>query len=369
MKFVIFMGFVSLFADMSYEGARSISGAYLATLGVSAILIGILIGLGEFLGFFLRIFSGYFADKSRMYWPLTFIGYFLVFSIPLIYFSNSWRIVILLLILERVGKAIRTPARDAIISFATSKIGIGRGFGIHEALDQIGAMIGPLIVFLSLYFGFEYKESFGFLFLPTIFMTFLLFLARREYKTEITLPRDTKIGKISFKYMFFTIFSLAGFVNFQLIAYHFESNAIFNKEMIPLLYALAMGTDAISAFISGKFYDKFSLKFLSVIPLLTPISIFFTFSLNPIAGILLFGAILGMHESIMRAGVAEVSSADKRATAYGIFNTANGIGFLVGGVAFGFLYNNLQLMLLFSILSETIALVSLLFIIKGRVYS
>src|SRR3989338_3816946 len=144
-RFIILLGVVSLFGDITYEGARSVTGPYLAILGASAGIVGLISGLGEFIGYGLRLFSGYVADRTKSYWTATFIGYGLIFSIPILAFTNHWQTALIFIMLERMGKAIRSPARDAILSHATAQVGRGFGFGIHEAMDQIGAIIGPLI--------------------------------------------------------------------------------------------------------------------------------------------------------------------------------------------------------------------------------
>lgn len=367
MKFVILMGLVSLFADITYEGARSISGAFLATFGISALMLGFFSGIGELFSYSIRIFSGLLADKTRKYWFMTFLGYSMVFAIPAIYFANSWQLVVLLLLLERLGKALRSPSRDALISFSTSKIGHGKGFGLHEALDQIGAIIGPIIVFFAIFFGFSYHESFGFLLIPSFLMIIALFLAKKEYTSE-EIPYKRTSGGLDreiYYYMAFSALSLAGFANFQLIAYHFEIRQLFDREIIPILYAIAMGVDALSALIAGRFYDKFGLNTLFLIPILTPLSVLFTLSLSPVFGVVLYGIVLGMQESIARAGVAELSSESRRATSYGIFNAANGLGFFFGGITLGFLYDlSLEFMFTFSFFVEFIAVLFLVVTLK-----
>jgi MFS family permease len=147
---ILLFGIVSLFGDIVYEGVRSISGPFLASVGATAVIIGFFSGLGEFLTYFLRVFSGYISDKKKIYWPLTIIGYSLICCLPFLAFAKIWQVAIILLLLERIGKAIRTPSRDTLISFAGKSIGYGKSFGIHEVLDQVGAVLGPLIFFFSL---------------------------------------------------------------------------------------------------------------------------------------------------------------------------------------------------------------------------
>uniref|UniRef100_A0A7J2TLA8 MFS transporter n=1 Tax=Archaeoglobus fulgidus TaxID=2234 RepID=A0A7J2TLA8_ARCFL len=356
-RFLILISLVSLFADMSYEGARSISGAYLATLGVSAFLLGLFLGLGEFLSYGLRIFSGYLTDRFSLHWLMIFLGYAMILSIPLISIANSWEIVILLLILERLGKALRTPAKDAMISLATSKIGLGKAFGIHEAMDQIGAIIGPLLISFILFLGYGYRESFSILLIPAIIALILLYFAKMEYKEEV--QGKARIGVSLHSYMLFALFSTSGLASFQMIAFHAESNRLMSPELIPLIYSIAMATDAIVAIAAGRLFDRFGFKSLFLIPLLTPLSVAFSFYFNIFIGILLFGAVLGMQESIMRAGVAEIAPAQKKATAFGTFNAVVGLGFLISGTAFGFLYGQPELMILFSISCEVLALLFL----------
>jgi sugar phosphate permease len=169
MKFIILLGIVSLLADMTYEGARSITGPYLAILGASATLVGFVAGFGELMGYTLRFVSGYFADKSRQYWAMTIIGYVVnLLAVPLLALAGNWPLAAMLIIMERIGKGIRTPPRDVMLSHATSQVGQGWGFGLHEAMDQIGAITGPLIVALILYLHGNYQAGFAFLLLPAL---------------------------------------------------------------------------------------------------------------------------------------------------------------------------------------------------------
>lgn len=367
LRFVLLMGIVSLLGDTTYEGARSVVGAYLATFGISALLLGLVVGIGEFLSYGFRIFAGYLADRSRMYWAFTFFGYALIFSIPLIALTEHLWLIILLLILERIGKALRSPARDTLLSFATAKIGRGIGFGIHEALDQIGAFIGPFIFFIVLYMGYGYKEGFLIMFIPTTLLLIVLLITKQSYVGEEVQKREfDRLGKAFWLYIAFTILAVAGIINFQLLAYHFKINSVFSDELIPILYALAMGFDAISAIFVGKAFDKIGLKCLALVPFLTPISVAMSLGENPIFGVILFGAIIGMQESIMRAGIAEMSGIGKRATAYGILNTGFGLGFFLGSFFMGLLYEiSIGYLILFSIFVELLALLFLILLLRN----
>lgn len=368
-KFVLLMGIVSLLGDVVYEGARGVIGAYLATFGVTAFMLGIVIGFGELLSYGLRIFAGYMVDKTRKYWAFTFFGYAMILSIPLIAFFNSYVIVFLLIILERIGKAFRSPARDALLSFSTAKIGRGTGFGIHEALDQIGAVIGPLLFFFVIFMGFGYREGFMLLFIPAILMLLSLNFAKLNYISEETALADKsskKLERVFWLYIVFTVLAVAGLMNFQLLAYHFKVKSVFSDELIPLLYALAMGVDAISALIAGKAFDRVGLKCLVIVPALTPLSVILSLKFNPIAGLILFGFVLGMHESVMRAGVAELTNAGKRASAYGLLNTSMGVGLFVGSSLIGLLYDiSIDAVFAFSLIASFLALLLLSLMLRA----
>jgi MFS-type transporter involved in bile tolerance (Atg22 family) len=169
LKFVILLGVVSLFADMTYEGARSAVGPFLGMLGASALVVGLVSGGGELVGYTLRLWSGRLADRTRQYWVITFVGYAVnLLAVPLLAFAGNWQMAALLVVLERAGKALRTPARDAMLSYATKSTGRGWGFGLHEALDQIGATVGPLVLTVVIAQSGDYRRGFLTLIIPAI---------------------------------------------------------------------------------------------------------------------------------------------------------------------------------------------------------
>ncbi len=368
MKFILLMGLVSLFGDVTYEGARSIVGPYLATFGLSAAMVGLVTGFGEFTGYGLRLLSGYLADRTGKRWLMTFLGYSLILSIPLLAFAQYWWLAAVLIVAERLGKAIRTPARDAMLSFATKRVGRGLGFGIHEFMDQIGAVIGPLIVFSALV-GYSYKEAFMVLFLPALLVllvllaTWKLYPAPQRFEEE---KQESEIKGIFWLYSIFVFLSVVGFLSFPLLSYHLARYV--DLTLIPLLYALAMGVDAIFALISGKCYDVIGLKTLVLVPLLTPLTLL---ALHPsfagvVAGVVAWGAVMGMHEAITRAAVADLTGVKKRSTAYGIFNTVFGLAMFAGGAVLGYLYDISTAMLVFFVIAvEFVAFLVILVMSKN----
>lgn len=377
LRFIVLMGVVSLFGDIVYEGARGVTGPYLALLGASASVVGLVGGLGEFIGYALRLFSGFMADRTKAYWLFTFIGYGLLVSIPLLSFAQSWQIAALLILLERAGKAFRSPARDTILSYATKEVGRGFGFGLHEALDQIGAIVGPLIFSAILFAGGNYRLGFSVLWIPAMMVPIVLCIARNrlphpeklEIAHESGSKNNTLFSKTFVLYSLFTFFAVAGFANFPLIAYHLKMKTIVGDAQIPALFALAMGVDALTALIIGKTYDRMGLKILIIVPLLSffiPLLAFSDMLVGVIIGTILWGIVLGIHETIMRAAVADLTDINRRGSAYGIFNTLYGLSWLLGGTLMGMLYeHSVYTLMLLAALFEVVSIPLFLMLAKS----
>lgn len=348
-KFVVLIGVVSLFADMTYEGARSITGPYLAVLGASGTIVGIVAGFGELVGYGLRLVSGYISDRTGRYWTVTFIGYVINMSaVPLLALAGNWQMAALLMIAERAGKAIRNPPRDAMLAHATQTMGRGWVFGLHEALDQIGAVIGPLVVTAVLYLNGSYRTGFAVLLVPALLALSVLVAARflypRPKDLEAILPAVETKGYPRRFWLYIAAASLigAGYVDFPLIAYHFEKASVLSDDVIPIFYAVAMGVDALAALVLGSLFDR---KGASVLIFATVVAAFFAplvfLSGNSLAllGMALWGLGMGAQESIMRAVIAEMIPASRRASAYGIFNAAFGLFWFLGSLLMGILYD------------------------------
>jgi len=376
LKFVVLIGVVSLFADMTYEGARSITGPYLAVLGASGTIVGIVAGFGELVGYGLRLVSGYISDRTGRYWPITMFGYVVnMLAVPLLALAGSWQLAALLMITERAGKAIRNPPRDAMLSHATKEIGRGWGFGIHEALDQIGAVLGPLGVTAVLYFNGGYQTSFAFLLMPALVALAVLLVTRLSYPRprdlEAILPELETKGFPREFWLYVVGASLigAGYVDFSLIAYHFEKASVVSDASIPIFYAVAMGVDALAALLFGSMFDRIG---LSVIIFAALISAFFAplvflggghFAL---LGMALWGIGMGAQESVMRAAIAEMVPVNRRASAYGVFNAAYGLFWFLGSAVMGILYDvSLPALIAFSVIAQLAAVPVLLLVKKN----
>ncbi|MEM1514024.1 MAG: MFS transporter [Candidatus Thermoplasmatota archaeon] len=366
-KLIIIFGIVSLFGDIIYEGSRGVVGPYLKILGANALIVGFIAGFGEFIGYLFRLFSGYFSDRTGAYWLFTFIGYTMIAFIPMLSFANIWQIAGLFIIMERIGKALRSPARDTIISHLTKRVGSGLAFGLHELLDQVGAVAGPLIFAFAFLnkenvLIIDYKLTFTFMWIPFVLLIFALLFAyifsgkieKKESKEEGGMP------KIFLNYTIFTFITTFGFIGFAISGYHFKTKNIFSDYQIPLVYALAMAIDGIASIFIGKAYDKmkergYGLKILLIIPILTLFSSVFIlsdFKFLILLGIFLWGIVMGAHETIMRAGISDIIPFARRGTAYGIFNFSYGIAFFFGSSLAGFLYEysiNILIVVLVSI--------------------
>jgi len=361
LHFVVLLGLVSLFADMTYEAARSISGPYLAVLGAGALTVGLVSGVGELIGYGLRIVFGVLSDRTSRYWSITIVGYAVnLLAVPLLALAGRWEVAAVLLMAERLGKAVRTPARDAMLSTATRDLGRGWAFGIHEAMDQIGAMLGPTIVAVVLAWKGSYQYGFAVLALPAVLALATLLVARRSYPhPEILEKRFEGIAPGSILPAFWIYLGAvacvaAGFVDFPLVAFHWKSASIVGDRWIPLVYAGAMGVDALVALLLGRLYDRRGIIVVQVLVVMTAWStplLFLTRDPWWLAlGTVLWGAGMAGQESVVRAVVGELVPKDRRATGYGIFNAGYGLAWFAGSATLGMLYGwSLPAMAAFSV--------------------
>ncbi|MEM0006952.1 MAG: MFS transporter [Candidatus Bathyarchaeia archaeon] len=347
---ILLLGIVSLMGDVVYEGSRGIVTPYLEFLGASAFAIAFFGRFGEFLGYALRLVSGSLADTTRAYWLFIFLGYGLIVSIPLLGVTRIWEIAIILVLLERIGKAIRSPARDAVLSIVSRGVGAGKAFGIHELLDQIGAILGPLIVAgLMFYTSNNYNLTFSLLALPFIMlMAFLAYTFRKVGWRKTAEPAEVriekgeeKLGRAFYVYTSAVLLNTVGLIPFELIL--LKATEILKPTnqlwIVPLIYMLIQGVDAPTALFAGFAYDRFKIRVLALPFILSVFPTFFAMANADLTMLVMaaafFGLVLGMQESIYRAAVSGFAPISLRGTAYGIFNTAYGVGMLTGGAVYG----------------------------------
>jgi MFS family permease len=367
-RFVLVVGVVNLFADMTYEGGRSIGGPFLGSLGASAAIVGFVAGFGELLGYGLRSVSGYLADKTHKYWPIIFLGYFInMLAVPALALAGNWPVAAALIVTERTGRAIRRPSVEAMISHAGKSIGSGWVFGLNEALDQTGATLGPLITALVLYLRGNYHYAFAALLLPATLCLGLLTVARVAYPRphELEQRAPEALHPRGFSNAYWTYVAAGaliacGFADFSLMAFHFQKAGTIGQEIIPLLYAVAMAAGALTSLVVGRLLDKAGLPVILVafaIPALSSAFVFLGGSAMAVIGVILWGVGLGAQDSSLKAILTGIVPPEKRSTAFGLFDTGFGIAWFAGSAAMGLLYDrSIIALVLFSGLLQLAAL-------------
>jgi MFS family permease len=376
MRFVLVFGLISALGDFVYEGARSITGPFLATLGASAALVGFITGAGEAVALVFRFWTGALSDRTGRHWAISITGYAMTMvSVPLM--AAAWTLwpASVLVISERFGKAVRTPARDTMLAQASTDLGRGRTFAIHEALDQSGAFVGPLVVAAAIALSGGYRWGFAILAIPGAAAIVVLLLLRRAVPTPAAYEHaarpegheqiePSKLPARFWWYAGYTAVNMTGFATFAVLAYHLQVRHVVPQAVIPIVYAVAMGLAALGALASGWLYDRIGLRGLVVVPFFTAIVPFLSFSTTPAlvwAGAAVWGVGLGMHESTMRAAVADLVPASRRGTGYGTFTAIYGLAWMAGGTAIGALYaHSVRSVEMFVVATQVVALIAFL---------
>jgi len=388
MLFIVLFGIVSLFSDMTHEGASSIRGSYLSLLGASAGTIGFISGLGELIGYSMRYFFGKLTDKTKKYWPMTILGYLLdIIAVPALALvgDHGWILACMLLVIQRMGKAIKKPAKDTIMSFAASQEGVGKSFGIQELLDQIGAFLGPVLLYIVMLFKTEgttfqiYSTCFAFLAIPGAITIILLFVTKHKFPNPEHFepePKEYVPFKMKKEFVLYiagiSLFAF-GFIDYSIIIMHIsrtftgiasglaETSSIVNSGTIPLLYAGAMLVDAVAALFFGYMYDKKGVKALVLSTIISAPFAMFVFAFNSLPmvllGIGLWGIGMGAQESILKAAVTSMVPKINRATGYGIFECSFGIFWFLGSWLLGVLYDiSIPAMIVVSVVAQLAAI-------------
>ncbi|WP_298795871.1 MFS transporter [uncultured Pseudonocardia sp.] len=404
-RFVTAFGVISLLSDVVYEGARSITGPLLAGFGASAALVGVITGVGEAAALVLRLGSGPLADRGRHYWGWTIGGYALtVAAVPLLGLAGALWVACALVITERVGKAVRSPAKDTLLSHATAAVGRGRGFAVHEALDQIGAVAGPLLIAAGLAVTASYRPALLALAVPGAVVLGLLWWLRARVPHPIDYEPDTEptttaaagipggahprdgaptgnarraagpvraagLPREFWIYAGFAALTMSGFATFGVLSFHLATRGLLPAPAIPLLYAAAMAVDALAALATGFAYDRVGTRVLVVLPVLAavvPVLAFSSSTAVAVAGSLVWGAAVGVQESTLRAVVADLVPPTRRATGYGIFAGAYGGAALIGGTLAGALYEKSVTLLIVVTAVVQLAALGLLLAVRTR---
>ncbi len=367
LRFVLLIGVVSFFADFTYEGARSVYGPFLAGFAASATVVSVVTGFGELVGYGFRLVSGRWADRTGHFWAIAIFGYFVqLLAVPALALASNWPTAAALIVLERFGKAMRNPPRDAMLSHAGSEIGFGRAFGVHEALDQFGALFGPLLVAAILAWRGSYRWAFAALLIPMAICLSMVLIAYHIYPRPHDL--EVKAGNVKSKglpgvfwtYLAGAALVAAGFADFPLIAFHFNQASSVPKDMIPVAYAIAMGVSGSGSLLLGRWFDRFGVAL--IIPLtfiaaaFAPLVFLGGFRLA-LLGAAVWGLGMGVHESIIPALVAPLVAPDRRASAYGLFTAGYGIFWFIGSAIMGILYDHsVAAMIIFCVATQLAAL-------------
>ncbi|MEM4789716.1 MAG: MFS transporter [Ignisphaera sp.] len=368
----ILLGLVSLAADMVYEGARSVSGAYLEYLRAPPIASSI-VGVGEFIGYILRFVSGILASylgSSVAFWGFIALGYAMnVMVLPLLGLTSFWWIVTALYLLERVGKGLRAPLRDVILAEVTEDIGKGKGFGLHEVMDQVGALAGPLL-FAYMLKHYSYSKAFLVLLIPGILAMMFVFTAWSLYpkirSVEVSSRRISfrGLGTRFWLYTSSMILQSLGFVHWAIASYFLKYWGVLGDAEIALLYAIAMGIDAAIAFPIGYLYDVIKFKSLFIAPIATLTIAPLLAAKNVVLGYMvavLWGITMGISETIMRASIADIVERDKLAIAYGVFGMLYGVSWGIGGFILTFLLQtSVELLIVYATVTQMLSLIILI---------
>jgi MFS family permease len=355
LRFVAWFGLVSAFGDVVYEGARSVIGPYLATFGASAATVGLVTGIGEAVALVLRLGTGPFADRTGRPWPQTILGYALTMvCVPLLAVAGGTASVAVLYNGERLGKAVRSPSRDTMLAHASAVVGVGRTFGLHEALDQCGALAGPLLIAAVLALGGGYSLAFGLLAIPGVIALVVLGRLRAaapdpsEFDPDATVSDSKRMrlaGHLPARFWLYSGFSaltMLGFATWAVLAYHLVHRHVLSTSTIPVLYAAAMGAAALASLAVGRLYDQTGFRGLVVLPVLAaavPVLSFSTSIPAVVAGAVVWGAGMGVHDSTMRAAVTDLVPRARRGAGYGTFTAIYGVAWLIGAAMIGALYD------------------------------
>jgi len=368
LRFVIVIGGANFFADLTYEGARGITGPFLGSLGASATVVGFVAGFGELVGYSLRSVTGYFADRTRKYWLVTFVGYIInMLAVPALALAGNWPVAAGLIVAERTGRAIRKPAVEAMLSDAGKSIGAGWAFGLHEALDQAGAMVGPLVAALILFQGKSYRSAFAVLLVSALLCLGIVAIARLVHargappeKRPSHLLEAPGSSKAYWIYLAAGALIAAGFADFSLIGFHFRKASVVAENVIPIYYAAAMGAGAAGSLIFGRLLDKLGQPVIVVLFFVTALFaplVFFGGVGLAFLGTVLWGLSMGAQDSLLKAVLTPIIPPGKRSSGFGLFDTVYGVAWFAGSALMGLLYDrSIFALVIFSVVLQLAAL-------------
>jgi MFS family permease len=354
--FVLTMGVVNLFADMTYEGGASINGQFLGSLGASAATVSIIAGAGECLGYALRSVAGYLADKTGKYWPITFGGYAInLLAVPAMALAPGWYAAGALILAERVGRAFRKPTVEAMLSYSTGKHGRGWVYAVNTAMDETGATLGPLLIALALYLRVDFRTAYSLLLVSSLLALTALTAARITFPVPSRLEaggpstaRSIGFTRAYWLYMAAASCFAAGLMSFEFIAYHLSTTGIVNEQWLPLSLGVSTAFAVVASLALGRTYDRIGIGALVgaviVTALFSPL-VFLGGAWWALAGLLLWGVGYAVQDTLLKVLIASVLPEGRRNYAFGLFYIGYGAGWLAGSIAAGLLYEHSRLAL------------------------
>jgi MFS family permease len=360
------MGVVNLFADVTYEGGASINGQFLGSLGANAAAISIIAGVGEFLGYSLRSVSGYIADKTGKYWPITFVGYAInLLAVPAMALVGSWQAAGALVLAERVGRAIRKPTVEAMLSYSTGKHGRGWVYGVNTAMDETGATLGPLLIALVLFLRADFRTGYSLLLISSLLALASLAVARVLFPVPSRLeaggPPTARAKGFTRSYWLYMVAGAcfaAGLMSFEFVAFHLSSTGTVTEHWVPIFLALATAGAVAASLILGRLYDRAGIAVVIIAVVLTsvfsPLVFFGSFWLA-LAGLLLWGIGYATQDTLLKVLIASVLPEGRRNLAFGLFYLGYGGGWLAGSVTTGLLYERSRVALVVFAVSVQLA--------------
>jgi len=355
-RFVLLMGVVDLFGDTTYSGGASMNGLFLASVGAGAAVISVAGGLSEFLNYLTRGVSGFFADRIRRRWPLVFVGYGVnLLAVPALALAGHWPVAAGLIVVQGIGRGVRKPLVQAMLSYTTSRYGRGWVYGVNTALDHTGRTLGPLIVAGVLVLTGAFRTAYALLVIPAVLALITLTVARVRFPAPAAFEqrrsapaspgprRMAGVEGFSRSYWLYLAAGAcfaAGLMNFELISFHLSRGGA-TRDTVPLFLALATGVGALASLGLGRLYDRVGLPVVLMAVVATAAFSPFVFLLPvhlALVGMALWGVGQATQDSLLTALVGGVLPRGRRNLAFGLYYAGYGVGWLVGAVAAGLLY-------------------------------
>lgn len=375
-RFVLTLGLVNLFADVTYEGGGAINGPFLGSLGATAAAISIIAGLGECLGYAVRSASGYIADKTGRHWMVLFVGYAInLLAVPAMALAPNWQVAAALILAERVGRGIRKPTVETMLSYTTGKHGRGWVYAVNTALDETGATLGPLLMALVLFLKGSERMGYAILLGSSAAALATLVAARIGYPLPANLEKggektthEAGFTAAYWLYMAAGVLFAAGLASFELVSFHLSSTGAVAEPMIPMLLALATAGGVVASLVFGKLYDRVGIAVVvgavCASAMFSPLVFLGSFWVM-LAGMFLWGIGYATQDTLIKALVAGVLPEGRRGTAFGVFYLGYGGGWVIGSIVMGLLYEHSRAGLIAFAMATQIASVPM-FLIAAR---